>query len=89
MQESLAANFALDGRVAVVTGAASGIGREIAVVLAEAGAVPVIADINHDGLDETAAIIAASAATPNNHQYHFTPSARCGALPNSRATKSS
>jgi hypothetical protein len=28
-------------------------------------------------------------ATPNNHQYHLTPSAWWGDLPNSRATKAS
>jgi len=57
MHEDLLGNFALDGRVALVTGAASGIGREIAVVMAEAGAIPVIADINRDGLDQTADMI--------------------------------
>ena len=35
----------LDGQVAIVTGAAQGIGRGIALVLAEAGAAIVIGDI--------------------------------------------
>jgi NAD(P)-dependent dehydrogenase (short-subunit alcohol dehydrogenase family) len=39
----------LDGQVAVVTGAASGIGREVASKLARAGAKLVIADIDRDG----------------------------------------
>ncbi|KAF1052076.1 MAG: D-beta-hydroxybutyrate dehydrogenase [Stenotrophomonas maltophilia] len=37
---------ALNGKVAVVTGAASGIGRQIAVTLAAAGAAVAIADLN-------------------------------------------
>ncbi|MBA2238357.1 MAG: 3-hydroxybutyrate dehydrogenase [Lysobacter sp.] len=44
--------------VAVVTGAASGIGREIAFELARAGAAIAIADINLDGARKVAAEIA-------------------------------
>ena len=54
----ISSSFALAGRVAVVTGAASGIGRETARVLAEAGARPVVADIDETGLRETAAYVA-------------------------------
>jgi len=43
----------LRGRVAVVTGAASGIGRAIAVQLADDGAIVVAADVNQAGLHET------------------------------------
>ena len=53
----LAAEFALSGRVAVVTGAASGIGREVARTLAEAGAATVLADLDADGLEETAHLV--------------------------------
>ena len=46
--------LSLDGRVALITGAGSGIGRSHAVLMAERGAVVIINDINADGLAETA-----------------------------------
>ncbi|NVI86999.1 SDR family NAD(P)-dependent oxidoreductase [Actinomadura sp. BRA 177] len=46
--------FALDGRVAVVTGASSGIGRHMCGVLAEAGATVVAAARRADRLEELA-----------------------------------
>ena len=45
----------LQGKVAVVTGAASGIGREIARTYAREGAKVVIADLNQQGADAVAA----------------------------------
>jgi len=42
------------GRVAIVTGAASGIGKQIAFRLAAEGAIPVIADLNLDAAGATA-----------------------------------
>ncbi len=47
----------LAGRVAVVTGGASGIGRAAAQVMAARGAHVVIGDLNHDGAGEVAAEI--------------------------------
>ncbi len=41
----------LDGRLAVVTGAASGIGRAAALLLCEAGAEVVVADVDRAGSD--------------------------------------
>ena len=41
----------LEGRVAIVTGAASGIGRAIALKFAEAGAVVVIADTREEAIE--------------------------------------
>ena len=51
--------FSLQGKVALVTGAASGLSRAIALGFAEAGADIVVADINVEGLRETAKSIRA------------------------------
>jgi NAD(P)-dependent dehydrogenase (short-subunit alcohol dehydrogenase family) len=48
----------LDNKVAIVTGAASGIGRASAILFAREGARVVIVDQNADGLAETAKLIA-------------------------------
>ena len=53
----IATLFSLATKVAVVTGAASGIGRETARILALAGARVLLADIDRKGLEESAAII--------------------------------
>jgi len=49
--------FNLEGKVALVTGAALGLGRSFAQTLAEAGADVVIADIDEEHLDETEDIV--------------------------------
>ncbi len=52
----------LKGRVGLITGAASGIGKEIAIRLAARGGIPVIADLNLDAAEATAAEIRKSDA---------------------------
>jgi 3-oxoacyl-[acyl-carrier protein] reductase/pyridoxal 4-dehydrogenase len=47
----------LDGRVAIVTGAAQGIGRAVARKLADEGAALVLADLNGEGVEAAAAEI--------------------------------
>jgi NAD(P)-dependent dehydrogenase (short-subunit alcohol dehydrogenase family) len=54
-------NFDLDGRVAVITGAAGGMGRASAIALAGYGARVAVLDVNETGVEETAAQIGPSA----------------------------
>ncbi len=53
----------LQGRIALITGAAQGIGRAIAEELAAAGATLALADMNEAKLNETAAELEKSGAT--------------------------
>lgn len=46
-------------KVAAITGAASGIGRELAIELAKRGCHLALADVNEEGLAETATLVAA------------------------------
>jgi len=50
----------LDGKVALITGAGSGIGRESALLFASEGAAVVVADIEDKGGEETVAAVRAS-----------------------------
>ena len=53
----------LENKVAIITGAASGIGKATAMLFSKEGAKLVLADVNSDGLKEVAAIIAESSGT--------------------------
>jgi NAD(P)-dependent dehydrogenase (short-subunit alcohol dehydrogenase family) len=49
--------FSLEGRTAIVTGAATGIGKAIATRLADAGATIAVVDLNLSGAEEVAAAL--------------------------------
>lgn len=54
-----AGTLGLDGRVALVTGGASGIGRASALGFADAGATVVVADVDAAGGEETIELVRA------------------------------
>ncbi|MFC8195944.1 SDR family NAD(P)-dependent oxidoreductase [Streptomyces sp. NPDC057298] len=70
--------YDLTGRTAFVTGAASGIGRACAVLLAEAGATVHCADRDAPGLDETAALIKDRGGTAQVHTLDVTDRLQLG-----------
>lgn len=47
----------LENKVAIVTGAGSGIGREIAIIYAEEGAKVIVSDVSEKGGNETVDLI--------------------------------
>lgn len=57
----------LKGRVAVVTGAASGIGRATSVLLAKNGCELALADVNQEGMKDTADLVQAQGAKVSMH----------------------
>ncbi|MEU3922194.1 SDR family NAD(P)-dependent oxidoreductase [Streptomyces sp. NPDC029004] len=59
--------YDLTGRTAFITGAASGIGRACAVLLAEAGATVHCADIDEKSLNETRSLISEAGGTAHTH----------------------
>lgn len=69
----------LSGRRALVTGAASGIGRATATRMADEGAVVACADINAVGAQETAASIRAAGGTATSVSLDIADPASCEA----------
>ncbi len=54
----------LKGKTTVITGAGSGFGREFALACAAEGMNLVLADLKHEGLEATAALLACAATEP-------------------------
>ena len=52
--------FDISGRVTIITGAGQGLGREYALAFAEAGAIPVLAELNGENLASVASEIEAA-----------------------------
>ena len=67
----------MTGKVALVTGAASGLGRATALKLAEAGADLCLVDINAEGLAETAAAVEALGRAALVHPADLSDFATC------------
>jgi short-subunit dehydrogenase len=71
----------LAGRVAVVTGAASGIGRALALALARRGMALALVDVNEAGLAETADLVRGAGAMVSVHVADVADRARMERLP--------
>src|SRR5262245_17004883 len=73
-------NLNLEGKAAVVTGAASGLGRVTAQKLAAAGANLWLVDVNEAGLAETADLLAPSGRTVATEVADLSDPQACGAV---------
>ena len=71
----------LDGRTAVITGAASGIGRAIAVSLAHRGCNLALADIDEAGLAQTAELVRGHGIDVSRHRLDVADRAAVAAFP--------
>jgi 2-dehydro-3-deoxy-D-gluconate 5-dehydrogenase len=76
----LASLWSLAGRVAVVTGAGSGIGRAITLRLVEAGAKVMVADIDDDGAAATKALVHDAGGEAATHHVDVRESADAASM---------
>ena len=84
-EPSVPANYAktlfdLEGRVAVITGAGSGLGAAMAIGYAQVGVDVVLADINIDGMEATRATILEQGGKAQIEKLDVTDRAACFAL---------
>lgn len=70
----------LDGRVALVTAAGSGMGRAASLKLASSGATVIAASRSRDGIDETVALIEASGGKAEAYQVDVTDVSQIGRM---------
>src|SRR5689334_10983108 len=70
--ETPSASWRLDGRVAVVTGGAGGIGQAISATLARAGALVIVADQSVDRARQVASDLTATGATAEGYGVDVT-----------------
>ena len=73
-------NTDLSGKSAIVTGSASGIGREIALTLAGHGASVTVADVNLDGAEAVAREIAGAGGSARAAQVNVAESAQVDSM---------
>jgi short-subunit dehydrogenase len=71
----------LHNRVAVITGAGSGIGRELALELARRGATIAAVDVRPEGIEDTARLVRAIGAKVSTHVADVANAERMQALP--------
>ena len=62
----------LDNKIAIITGAGSGIGKEIALLFAQQGAIVIVADISLDAAETTVATIRSQGGTGKALQLDVT-----------------
>ncbi|WP_028535577.1 3-oxoacyl-ACP reductase FabG [Paludibacterium yongneupense] len=70
----------LKGKVSIITGAASGIGKATAEKFAQEGAVVIVCDLNIDVVNEVVATLAAQGATAAGYRVNVTDRAEIAAM---------